>query len=190
MNGPRFPYPTPTWTNRVAELSSEEKREIVTLLARFHTCAEVVAHMKTEYDLELTIQQIRTYDPTKLRFEGGATLRNLFDDVRKAYVEEVATVPIANQGFRLAELQRMYSKAVVAGNRKQAADLLRQAAEEVGGVLTNERNVNMSRGAGDLTLEERRQVAVDILKKALAGSSNRTLASGASNVHEGTLVPR
>jgi hypothetical protein len=153
----------------MAELSDDDKMTIVQQIACFRGYAEVVAFMRAEHSVETDVQQVRTYDPTNPRFEAGEKWRPIFEATRKAYIEDVSAVPIANQGFRLNELHRLYVEALKAKNRKLAADLMRQAAEEVGGALTNQRRVDMHRvGPSELAPDERRNALVDLLSRALA----------------------
>jgi SLT domain-containing protein len=82
----------------------------------------------------------------------------------------VKLVPVANQAFRLNELHDLYKKAKKAKNMKLAADLLEQIAREVGGVLTNSRelNINDARRAKDMTPEDRRTMLGSIIAEELA----------------------
>jgi hypothetical protein len=155
----------------VAVLSEPHKEEIVIQLARFRRPAEVVEYMRDEHEIELTVQQVRTYDPTNPRFEADRDKwPPIFEAARKAYIEDVKLVPVANQAFRLNELHDLYKKAKKAKNMKLAADLLEQIAREVGGVLTNSRelNINDARRAKDMTPEDRRTMLGSIIAEELA----------------------
>ena len=153
----------------MSELTDEIKREIVLALARFDTPTEVAKRVREEFGVEVDSRQVGAYDPTRTYFEAGEKWREIFDAARKAYIEDVSAVPIANQGFRLNELNRLYAEALKAKNRKLAADLMRQAAEEVGGALTNQRRVDVNRmGPSELGPDERRNALVDLLSRALA----------------------
>ena len=162
----------------MAELDSEQKLAIVQALACFTTPAEVTVMMKEQFDLEVVIQQVVKYDPTKPSYQGAEKWRELFNETRKAYIEQVSEVPIANQGYRLQQLQKNLDKAVKAKNFVLANATLKQAAEEVGGVLTNDRNLriddNRDRGFRDLTPEERRDMVGDMLRNALIRDDQQT----------------
>lgn len=155
----------------MADLTDDQKTAIVIALARFKAPAQVRDIMRAEFGLDLDIRQIVTYDPTRSTFEAGARFDELFKATREAYISDVSAIPIANQGFRLNLLMEMVQDATKAGNRGQAAALLKQAAEEIGGAFTNERNVKVEKtGAGgfkDLTPEERRLAVADMLKDVL-----------------------
>jgi hypothetical protein len=165
----------------VAELTEFEKEEIVTLLARFKRHAEVVEAMREAHELELTVQQIRTYDPTHGRCVASQKLRSLFEEQRKAYIEDVSKVPAANQGFRLNELNDLYERAKKAKNLKLAAELMEQISKEVGGIFTNVRDLNLNDGRGrarDLSPEERRELLAGKMADALAAPQPQPNAPG------------
>jgi hypothetical protein len=164
----------------VAELTEPEKEAIVTLLAQFNRHSEVVAAMREAHELEITIQQVRTYDPTHPRFVASEHYRTLFEEVRKAYIEDVSAVPIANQGFRLNLLQEGIAAAKKAKNWKLVAELAEQASKEVGGVFTNVRDLNVtSRGkAVELSAEERRELLAQKMIEALQAPQPQANAPG------------
>lgn len=155
----------------MATLTEPQKREIVTALAMFSRPVEVADMMKELHDLELTPSQIVRYDASCQSWEANEDLRALFDVTRKAFLEDVQTVPIANQGYRLRILQDTLNKAIKGKNLVLANATLEQAAKEVGGVLTNDRNLKIDRGNGsamsELTPEERRGLVADMLREAL-----------------------
>ena len=155
----------------MAELSNDVKLAVVQSLARFATPAEVVAMVREEFEVETTVQQVRTYNPEHPKFEAGEKWRPIFQAVRKAYLEDLSAVPIASQAFRLNALQKNFERAMKVGNVVLANATLEQAAKEVGGTLTNARNVKVQQTGGsfrDLTSEERRRAAADMLRNALS----------------------
>lgn len=156
---------------------------IVTAHAHFRTPSEIKAALRDEFGVEVEATQVLRYNPTKLSFEGKAEYRDLFDQARAAYITDVSSVPIANQGWRLNELMDNYQAAKKSGNRVLAAALLEQAAKEVGGALTNER-VHRSSGApmqpDVMSPEERRAAALGLFAEALAAR--------AVVVHEGVAT--
>lgn len=152
----------------MAELTDEQKREIVKRLACFEGLTEIVKAFREEYEVELTARHVGLYDPTRGYFEAGDQWRTLFEETRKAYVEDAAAVPCANQGFRLNLLQKGIDAAVKNNNWKLAAELTEQAAREVGGVLTNERRLKIDRGlARDMSPEDRASLLASVLNEAL-----------------------
>lgn len=164
----------------MADLPQEAKLLIVQALARFSSPAEVVAMIREDFGIETTVQQVRTYNPEHPKFEAGGRWRPIFDAVRKAYLEDVSSIPIASQAFRLNALQKNYDCAIRRGNMVLANAVLEQAAKEVGGVLTNARNVNVQQALGsfrDLTSEERRSAAIDMLRSALSNAAPKSTKS-------------
>ena len=156
----------------MADFTYDQKRFIVTLLAQFRQPAEVVALFREEYedDAGINVRRVIGYDPSRPSYGAGPEWVELFEKVRHAYVHDVAAIPIANQGFRLNQLHMMAAQAAKAGNRAQAAALYKQAAEEVGGAFTNERNVKVEQTKGgfrDLTPEERRQMIAEQLREVM-----------------------
>ena len=164
----------------MAELTEPQKLEIVEALACFRAPSDIIAHFRREYDLELTHMQVGGYDPTRPYYFAGDKWREIFDAKRKGYLEEVAVVPVANQGFRLNELHDMYVAAKKAKNYALAAQLLEQSAKEVGGVLTNERNlkVDYSRSPrpSDMTPEDRKAALAELIRQAIESAPARLAA--------------
>jgi len=126
----------------MAKLPEVVKRRIVTELACFRTPPEVRTLLKEEYDLVLSTQDIIRFDATKDYCISGEPLKALFNEIRKDYVEKLADIPIASQAFRLRRLQSMALRAEEKGNAALAAQLIEQAAKEVGGLFTNERKLS------------------------------------------------
>lgn len=154
----------------MAVLTTEQKREIVEALACYKRPAEVVVLMREDHGVETDVKQVVTYDPTRATYTAGDDLRVIFEVTRKSYLEDVQSVPIANQGYRLKILQNLLDKQLGQGNTVAAANTLEQAAKEVGGILTNERNLNVDSkkgGHSELTPEERRAMVTDMLRQAL-----------------------
>ncbi|MGE8110883.1 DUF2280 domain-containing protein [Pseudomonas sp. NPDC086566] len=122
----------------MAALSNEVKAFIVQALACFDTPAQVAASVREEFGLEVSRQQCESHDPTK---SAGRDLakrwRTLFDDTRKRFREETSEIPIANRAFRLRTLGRMAEKAEAMRNMALTAQLLEQAAKEVGDMYVN-----------------------------------------------------
>jgi hypothetical protein len=151
----------------MADLTEAQKLRIVIALAQFETLTEISKAFGAE-GIDVKPNQIATYDPTRLyAFEAGEKWRKVFEDERQRYITEVSAVPIANQGYRLQQLQQSYEKARAAGNRVLANATLRQAAEEVGGALTNERNVKVTRPLDEVSADERRTMFAELISKAL-----------------------
>lgn len=152
------------------QLPDEVKRHIVQALACFDAPSVVVASVKAEFDLVVSRQQVETYDPTK---HAGRTLsekwRALFDQARKSFVEDSSQIAIAHRSTRLRALQRMATVAEGKGNFPLAAQLHKQAAEEMGNAYTNRRELSGPGGKPIQTedrtesnlIEEARRLGID-----------------------------
>ncbi|MFL8988671.1 DUF2280 domain-containing protein [Pseudomonas sp. QLc11A] len=127
----------------MAALKNEVKSFIVQALACFDTPSQVVDAVKNEYGVVVTRQQVETHDPTKSAGKGlAAKWVTLFHDTRKRFREETAEIPIANRAYRLRALGRMAEKAENMKNMALTAQLLEQAAKEVGDVYVNRQTKN------------------------------------------------
>lgn len=124
------------------KLNDEAKTFIVQALACFDTPSVVAKAVKDEFGIEVTRQLIERYNPTK---KAGANLGKkmiaLFEETRKAFIEDTAEIAISHRAVRLRGLQRMAEKAEAQGNMVLAASLYEQAAKEVGDSYTNYRKL-------------------------------------------------
>ena len=124
----------------MAALKNEVKGFIVQALACFDTPSQVVEQVKQEFGIEISRQLCESHDPTK---RAGVNLAvkwvTLFHDTRKRFREETAEIPIANRAYRLRTLGRMAVKAESSKNMALTAQLLEQAAKEVGDVYVSRR---------------------------------------------------
>lgn len=146
------------------KLSDDVKKVIVQGLACFDTPTQVAAQVKEEYGIVLPIQNILTYNPER---HAGKDLsqkwKTIFEETRKAFLKDTAMIPIAQQSFRLRELQKLHKKAMESGNVVLAASLLEQSSKEIGGLFTNKQRVDHSGVVGTLTAE-----ATDAQKETIA----------------------
>lgn len=125
-----------------AKLSDEVKTYIVQALACFDSPSIVAAAVKKEFGVEASRQLVESHDPNKKAASGLAPKwRALFEETRKTFLEDTATIAISHRAVRLRALQRMADKAEGQGNMVLASSLLKQAAEEVGGSYTNRREL-------------------------------------------------
>jgi len=73
----------------MARLKKTEKAFIVRSLAQFMTPTEVVKDIKEKFNIDVSPQQVETYDPTKV---AGADLSqefvDLFNDARQKYIAQ------------------------------------------------------------------------------------------------------
>jgi hypothetical protein len=125
------------------KLSEEVKTFIVQSLACFDTPSIAVDTVRKEFGETITSQSVEGYDPTK---RAGSNLTEkwklLFEETRKTFLEDTATIAISHRAVRLRALQRMAEKAENQGNMVLAASLMEQAAKEVGESYTNRRQIS------------------------------------------------
>ncbi|KQV31254.1 DUF2280 domain-containing protein [Rhizobium sp. Root1204] len=125
-----------------AKLSDEVKTYIVQALACFDSASIVSTAVKKEFGVEASRQLVESHDPNKKAASGLAPKwRALFEETRKTFLEDTASIAISHRAVRLRALQRMADKAENSGNMVLASSLLKQAAEEVGGSYTNRREL-------------------------------------------------
>ncbi|WP_430439071.1 DUF2280 domain-containing protein [Shinella sp.] len=125
-----------------AKLSDEVKTYVVQALACFDSPSIVAAAVKKEFGVDASRQLVESHDPNKKAASGLAPKwRALFEETRKTFLEDTASIAISHRAVRLRALQRMADKAEGQGNMVLASSLLKQAAEEVGGSYTNRREL-------------------------------------------------
>ncbi|MER9188312.1 DUF2280 domain-containing protein [Mesorhizobium australicum] len=126
-----------------AKLNRDQQTYVVQALACFDSPSVVAAALKRDFAVTLTPQAVECYDPTKKAGSGLAVRwRALFEETRKTFLEDTATIAISHRAVRLRALQRMADKAETMGNMSLAAQLHKQAAEEVGNAYTNRRELS------------------------------------------------
>ncbi|QJS27455.1 DUF2280 domain-containing protein [Rhizobium ruizarguesonis] len=126
----------------MAKLNREQQTYAVQALACFDSPSVVAAALRKEFNVVLTPQSVESYDPTKKAGRNlAARWKALFEETRKTFLEDTASIAISHRAVRLRALQRMADKAETQGNMVLASSLLKQAAEEVGGSYTNRREL-------------------------------------------------
>lgn len=126
----------------MAALKPEVKAFIIQMLACYDTPSQVVEAVQKDFGIAITRQQVETHDPTKV---SGKTLAkkwvDMFNTTRDRFLNEISDIPIANKAYRLRVLQRMSMTAENMKNIGMTAQLLEQAAKEVGEAYTNRQKV-------------------------------------------------
>ncbi|WPZ05647.1 DUF2280 domain-containing protein [Pelagerythrobacter marinus] len=125
-----------------SKLTDDVKTFIVQALACFDTPSQVVDAVNQEFGVTVTRQNVEKYDPTKVAGKNLAPKwRAMFEQARKSFIEDSSQIAIAHRSTRLRALQRMAAKAEAKGNFPLAAQLHKQAAEEMGNAYTNRREL-------------------------------------------------
>lgn len=142
----------------MAALKDDQKLFIVQALARFDSPTQVIKDVKLEFGIDVTKQQLQAYNPVTLAGSRmSEKLKIIFAATQKQFLEKVCEVPIANQAVRLRAINRLYEKAGDQGNVAMAAQLLEQAAKEVGGIFTNKQKLEHT-GKDGAPIEQRTTV--------------------------------
>ena len=136
----------------MAALKPEVKAYIIQMLACYDTPSQVVEAVQKDFGIAITRQQVETHDPTKV---SGKTLAkkwvDLFNITRDRFLNEISDIPIANKAYRLRVLQRMSTTAENMKNIGMTAQLLEQAAKEVGEAYSNKQKVEHTSPDGSMS---------------------------------------
>ena len=146
----------------MTKLTDEAKQAIITHLAQFRSQSETAKLVSAEFGVAVDRFQVRTYDPTSMRFAAGPKWADIFQAERKAHLTQIERVPSFHKPHRIARLDRMASKAEYSGNIVLAAALLEQIAKEVGDAYSNKRNLHHS------GYVDRRDLSIEEVKAELA----------------------
>lgn len=119
-------------------LGIEVKRRIVEHLACYNSPAETARLVNEEFGVALTPRHVRAYDPTSFQFAGARRWLGYYDVVRARFHAEIDVTPIRYRAFRLAKLQSMLDRALEREQFKLAAQILEQAAKEMGGIYVRQ----------------------------------------------------
>ena len=128
----------------MAALKPEVKAAIVQMLACYDTLSIVVEAIHKNFGIKVTPQQVESHDPTKVSGKGKGLAQkwvDIFNATRARFLKETSDIPIANKAYRLRVLDRMAVNAESMNNYGMTADILEQAAKEVGGVYASRMNV-------------------------------------------------
>lgn len=129
----------------MAALTESAKLFIVGRLACYDSPSEVVKALKEEVGITASRSQVQAYDPTTAQGSRlSPKLREVFESIRKQFLADTTSIPIANKAVRLRLLQRLTDNAVTRGNAVLASSLLEQAAKEVGDSFTNRQKLEQS----------------------------------------------
>ena len=122
----------------MAKLPAEIKAFIVQALACFEPPSKVVEMVKVEFGITITRQRVSAYEPSNAMAKSlSHKWVDLFNTTREKFQEETADIAISHKAYRLRVLDRMASSAERVNNYGMTAQLLEQAAKEVGGAYTN-----------------------------------------------------
>jgi hypothetical protein len=116
----------------IKKLSGEVKAFIVRSLACFDTPSTVAEAVERQFGETVTRQVVQCYNP---HWRAGAKLsqqwRQLFEETRKAFVEETNKIGISHRNVRLRKLDQQVALAEERGDVATIARLLRLAEMEM-----------------------------------------------------------
>ncbi|MEK6491467.1 DUF2280 domain-containing protein [Klebsiella grimontii] len=136
----------------MAALKPEVRAFIIQELACFDTPSQIVESVQKEFKVQVTRQQVASHDPTKAAGKGLAKKWvELFNELRDRFLNEISDIPIANKAYRLRVLQRMSTTAENMKNIGMTAQLLEQAAKEVGEAYSNKQKVEHTSPDGSMS---------------------------------------
>lgn len=125
----------------MATLTEPVQLYIVTALATYTPVTEVIRQVRAIHGVEVGMGQVIHYDASRSYYKGAKKWADIFNETRRQFLSRAARDGLARMEVRLTALDRLAQKAEDQGNYKLAADILRQAAEDVGGIYTNLRRV-------------------------------------------------
>ena len=134
----------------MAALKEPVKIFIVQALACRDTPQEVADLVYQEFGIKIDRKQCQLYDPTK---QAGKNLSkkfvDLFHETRQKFDDGLIDIPIANKYYRLKNYQQQLERNK--RNTVMALKILRQAAEDTGGVYTNKQTIDNTSSDGSMT---------------------------------------
>ena len=163
-------------------LTTEQKTFIVRCFARFETVSEVCRSFKEKYTVELPRARACQYNVLSASFYGAAKWVDIFRAERTRFLANADDIGITNKTVRLQRLEALCCIALERKNVKLAAELMEQAAKEMGEVFTNKREIKSdvrSLTATMTTDELRNEILADL--KALGVDAPASLSGAQSS---------
>lgn len=129
------------------KLTEQVRTFIVQSLAMFDAPSVVVDAVKAEFGIIVSRQSVENYDPHK---RAGKNLsekwKTVFEATRDEFIKNTSRIGVSHRSVRIRALQRMAAKAEEMRNISLAAQLLEQAAKEMGNAYTNRREITGANG--------------------------------------------
>ena len=124
----------------MAALKEPVKIFIVQALACRDTPQEVADIVKQEYGIKIERSQVALYDPTKAAGKNlSKKFIDLFNETREKFDEGLIDIPIAQKFYRMRQYQRHLEKN--ARNTVMSLNIMKQAAQDLGGQFTNRQEI-------------------------------------------------
>ena len=166
-------------------LKREQQIFIVQRLACYESLRGVAEAFKECYGFEISTQQVWTYDPNRPGYDMAPEWKEVYETTRRQFLEDTASIPIANKSVRLQRYEDLYQAAHRRNNVPLSSDLLERAAKEVGGLYSNtKRHEHTGAGGAPIQTQSKSEAVVtladieslpahvrDVIRAALGGSS-------------------
>lgn len=124
----------------MAALKEPVKIFIVQALACRDTPQEVAELVSQEFGIKVDRIQCSTYDPTKQRGKNlSKKFKDLFEETRKKFDEGLIDIPVAQKFYRMRQYQKHLEKN--ARNTVMSLNIMKQAAQDLGGQFTNRQEI-------------------------------------------------
>ena len=124
----------------MAALSEPVKIFIVQALACRDTPQEVADIVKQEYGIKIERSQVALYDPTKAAGKNlSKKFIDLFNETREKFDAGLIDIPIAQKFYRMRQYQKHLEKN--ARNTVMSLNIMKQAAQDLGGQFTNRQEI-------------------------------------------------
>lgn len=126
---------------RKGGLTTEQKMLVIQRLACWRTPTEVATELKATFGIDVPLTTIVYYDPDTAGTDLSKEFRELFKQLRSAYVQDTTNIAISHRRKRIEELYDLYATDKKRGATALAANHLAQIAKEMGDVYTNRRTL-------------------------------------------------
>lgn len=124
----------------MAALKEPVKIFIVQALACRDTPQEVAELVSQEFGVKIDRVQCSTYDPTKQRGKNlSKKFVDLFYETREKFDAGLIDIPITQKFYRLKQYQKHLEKN--ARNTVMSLNIMKQAAQDLGGQFTNRQEI-------------------------------------------------
>ena len=124
----------------MATLKEPVKIFIVQALACRDTPQEVAEQVLQEFGVKVDRKQCQSYDPTKAAGKNlSKKFINLFNETREKFDAGLIDIPITQKFYRLRQYQKHLEKN--ARNTVMSLNIMKQAAQDLGGQFTNRQEI-------------------------------------------------
>lgn len=176
---PKKPPGSPRDPNE-GKLTDEQRAHIVARLALYDHVSDIHRDLVAQ-GIDISFQAVAKYNPES-NVKLADRWRILFEETRKRWRDEIIAEPIADRAFRLRRLGQIHEQAMKRGALPLAAQMLEQAAKEVGNVFSNVtkgkiEHQHSHNHTGSVTIEEQRNMLSDRIGEALRAKAGAKAAA-------------